>query len=123
MVASVREILKQDLLGLNQIMEQNDVGQRNYRKCQKCNRPTFGHSKPGYGHKRCLELTVATNEQSKEIFGNFYKMDEGRFAKEIDTTRVQDLFHCEVCRVDFLYTEDFEEHQTQFHEVSFRFDM
>ena len=109
------ETQKKDMLGLNQIMAQDDVGQRKYRKCQKCNRPTFGHAKPGYGPNKCVEVTVATDEQCHQIFKDLYAAKEGQFEREIENTRVNNLVHCEVCSLDFCYKEDFKEHQAKFH--------
>ena len=113
-MAAVVEILRQNLLGLNQVMEQDDTT-RSYRKCHKCNRPTFGHSKPGYGHKKCLEDKVIDNAESMKIWEGLYGKDNGLFAKQIDGTKVHKLFNCGICLLDFLHTEDFEVHKTLFH--------
>ena len=115
MTATNMESMKKDLLGINQIMNQDEKGQRQYKKCRKCNRPIFGHSKPGCGVDRCEEISVASEQESQEIWRELYGAKEGMFATELEKTKIKDLFHCGICLLDFCFKEDFENHKKRFH--------
>ena len=83
MASTIVEILKKDMLGINQIMNQDDKGQRQFRKCHNCNRPAFGHSKPGCGENRCKEAESVSDQESINIWKELYAAKEGMFAMEI----------------------------------------
>ena len=94
------EIMKRDLLGLTGIIAQDELGQRKFKKCKKCNRPTLGHEKPGYGEKRCQEKDVVSDKECERIFKDLYAARGGQFRKRMEETQVDRLYHCQHCDVD-----------------------
>ena len=110
------DIMKRDLLGLQDILHEDEIGTKTYRKCAKCNRPTLGHARPGPGKNKCPEVEVVADDEAKEIFRGLYGAREaGKIKEAMEITQIFKLVHCEFCGVDFHYESDHKEHVAAIH--------
>ena len=62
---------------------------RLYLRCQKCNLPAFGHSKPGYGINVCQENKVVSDDESRTVWKDWCEAKERRFAREMEMKRIR----------------------------------
>ena len=96
------ETLKKDMIVLNEIIEENWLGGKQFRKCVKCNQQTLGHDPPGYGVNRCVNEDVVTGDDSLKLFNEIFTARENK--------KINELFHCNKCGLDLVVEKNLKDH-------------
>ena len=84
-----------------------------FRRCKKCNRPTLGHGKPGYGELKC---TFETKVDENEATRMYEEIKSKKLLKDIiEKVKIDGLKQCGECKIEFEQQEDFNEHIEMIH--------